>query len=594
LLVAAVALAVYIGVVERRRDSTEERRRRDRRALRVDPARIRSIQVETEALRVALTGANGQWTMTEPVRAPADVGVVGRILLALERLPKGETITPEDRRRAGTTLSDYGLDPPRARIAVEGDGVNLTLRIGRATPAGDALYIQAQGAAEILTTAPGLLSLLPTRLEQWRDRALYRGEAVRIRRVEVRRPDGVLRLDRGESGGWTVAVPYAARANLPAVAGLLSNLLATRIGDFISNESAEAATMGLDDPAIVVEFTASGLDPSEPLLIGAPRNATPDWYYARFRGREDVFTIPAQLVAQLTAPLENFRDRRLTALEAPEIHSVRLELDDQSLLLTRSESGWMLADPVRAPADPDNVEALIRSWSGALIERFTTAPGAEDEFQPPLGRVGLSRKTIADEDPATLWIRVGRRPPEDGRIRVWTSEDPCVQEVSVRLLSLLTPDPLLYRDRRLFSTAPSSVYRMVLTRGDREQAVRREQDGPFVSEHGGSVDSAALCARLERLLQARARRYVAERPPDLSIYGLDPPEVTLTLGLRDEAGISKTLFVGRSGEHGTFAMIRGRDMVFTVDDATRQDITADLTAGGERGPDAAADSPSPP
>ena len=106
--------------------------------------------------------------------------------------------------------------------------------------------------------------------------------------------------------------------------------------------------------------------------------------------------------------------------------------------------------------------------------------------------------------------------------------------------------------------------------------------------------SAALCARLERLLQARARRYVAERPPDLSIYGLDPPEVTLTLGLRDEAGISKTLFVGRSGEHGTFAMIRGRDMVFTVDDATRQDITADLTAGGERGPDAAADSPSPP
>lgn len=531
--------------------------------------------------------------MTEPIRAPADAGVVGRILLGLERLPKGETITPEDRRRAGATLSDYGLDPPRALIAVEGDGTELTLRIGRATPAGDGLYIQAQGASEILTTAPGLLSLLPARLEQWRDRALYRGEAVRIRRLDIRRPDGVLRLDRSETGGWTVAAPHPARANLPAVAELLGQLLAARIGDFIAHGSAEASILGLDETAIVVEIGASGLDPSEPLLIGAPVATTPDWYYARFRNREAVFTVSAQLVQHLTAPLDRFRDRRLTPLDAPEIHSVRLEMDDQFLALARGEDGWALVEPLRAPADADRVEALIRSWSGAFIERFTNTAGADaaDEFQPPLGRVGLSRKAAADDGAALFWIQVSRRPPEEERVRVWTTEDPGVVEVSARLLSLLTPDPLLYRDRRLFSATPASVYRMALARDGAEQAVRREGDGPFTAENGAAADDAALRARLERLLRARAQRFVAERPADLSIYGLDPPVALLTLGLSGEAGISKTILVGRSGEHGTFAMIRGRDVVFTVDDATRQDLTADLTAGGGNGPEAAAEPP---
>lgn len=593
LLIIALALAAYIGLVELRRESEAQRRRRERRALRVEPDRARALRVETEGLRVAVVNENGLWTLAEPVREPADAGVVGRILLALERLPRGETITPDDRRRAGAALSDYGLDPPRARVTVESEGATLSLRIGRATPAGDGLYVMAEGAADVLTTAPGFLSLIPARLDQWRDRALYRVEPARVRRLEVRRPGGALRLERGERG-WTVAAPHPARAEPTAVTRLLTGLLSARIGEFVAEGAAQAAAAALDEAALVVELGGENRGLAEPLLVGGSVADAPEWRYARFRNRDILFTIPAQVYALLSAPVEQYRDRRLTPLEPAEIQSIRLEIGDEFLRIAREEGVWKIVEPARAPADADTVEALMRSWSGALVERFTAEAGADaDDFQPPLGRVGLSRKAAFDDPAAVFWIQVSRRPPEEERLRVWTSEDPNIHEVTVRLLPLLTPDPLLYRDRRIFRESPESVYRIALARNGVEQAVRREQGGPFVSENGGRADDAALRARLERLLAARARRYVAERPADLTPYGLDPPAATLTLGLRDESGISKTVLIGAVGEHGAYAMLRGRDLVFLLDPDTLRDFVADLAAGAAPTPSPAAEDAAP-
>ncbi len=216
------------------------------------------------------------------------------------------------------------------------------------------------------------------------------------------------------------------------------------------------------------------------------------------------------------------------------------------------------------------------------------------QFDPPLGRVILSRKPVAEEASAAVAIRVGSRPPEEGRVRVRTSAEPAVCEVPARLLQALAPDPLVYRDRRIFLVEPAAVYRLVLARGDREQSVRREGDGPFTAESGGRADDGALRARLDRLLGARVRRYVAERPADLSAYGLDHPVAALTFGLTGEAGISKTVLVGRTGEDGAYAMLRGRDLVFTVDEATREALVADLTTDGGAGPAAAEERPAVP
>ncbi len=588
LLLIAVALAAWFGFFELRRDSTEARRRLAARALRVEAERVRSLQIESEGLRLAATREGERWTMTEPIRAPADAEAIGRLLLALERLPRGETVTPADRRRADARLADYGLDPPRARIVLGGEGPPLTLRIGRATPIGDGLYLQVEGSDELFTSHRGILALLPDGPEKWRDRALYRGESAVIRRIEVRRPEGLLRIERDERGGWIVASPHPVRANRAAVAELLAQLLAGRVGEFVAEGAIETAGYGLDEPAITVEFTAAGLDPAAPLLLGNPVANRPDWRYAAFRGGAAVFTVSADLIAPLRAPLDDYRDRRLTALDPAEIASIRVENGDLALRLARRAEGWMIEEPAVAPADPDLAEALVRSWSGAPIERFDDSGGTPGEFDPPFGRVLLSRKASADEAAADEILLVSRHPPADGRVRTRSVSGPIVFEIPARLIESLSPDPLLYRDRRLFNVPPEAIYRLSLARGGAAQSVRRDAGGAFVPEHGGAADDAALRARLTRILSARARRYVAERPADLSPYGLDAPAAEFTMDLTGEAGIRKTVLIGRREGAFTYAMLRGRDLVFLADDATLEDWIADLTAGGTGAEDAAA------
>jgi hypothetical protein len=581
LFVAVLALGAFVIFVERRYETTEERRRAARRALRVNVEGVRTIRLETDAFRVTLVREGDRWIMTEPVSALADEAAVGRILLALERLPRGQTVTAEEREQAGQTLADYGLDPPRLRLTAEGVGPPLVLRVGRLSPLGDAVYIMAEGTGEVMTTSPGPLSLLPERVDQLRDRSLYRAEVTRARRLDLRRTDGWTRLQRAENGGWMLTAPHPARADAAAVRQLLGRLASARIGEFVQEGPGEPAAFGFDEPAVVVEMEAPEWDPADALLIGRPVPGQPDWRYARFRKREAVFTVPAALAAELSAPAHRFRDRRLTPLAPTEITAIRLERDEETLRLARVGDGWEIAEPTRAPAEGERAEALVRSWAGAPILDFIDPPKAEEfvaEFDPPLGRVLLYEKSVSE---AAATVLVSRRPPENGRLRVRVPPEPSVYETAAPLLQLLTPDPLIYRDRRIFSIEPAAVYRLALARDGREQAVRRPPGGPFTAEDGSPVNDARLRERLERLLRARALFYAAERPADLSVFGLDTPAGTLTVGLIGEAGISKTVVVGRTTERGeTYAMLRGKDLVFAIDAQTREDLLADLTLDG--------------
>ncbi len=585
LLVAVLALAGFIVWVERRQETTEQRRRMMRRALRLEADRVRRLKLESEGFQAVMVRDGERWTLTDPVRTPADEDALGRILLALERLPRGETLRAEEWKRAGQTLADFGLDPPRLRLTVEADGPPLVLRVGRPTPLADAVYLLVEGTDEVMTTSPGPLSLLPNRIEQLRDRSLYGAEATRARRIGLRRADGWTRLQRTEGGTWVLTAPRSVRADATAVRQLLAGLAAARAGEFVQDGPVEPAAYGFDEPAVTVELDAPGLDPEDALLIGRSVPGRPDWWYGRFRRRDSVFTVSATLVAQLTVPANQLRDRRLTPLAPEDVSAVRLEMDDQVLHLARAAEGWTIIEPTRAPAEQERVEALVRSWVGAPVFEFIDPPAAEEilpEFDPPLGIVRLYAKT--GEEAAML--QIGRRPPEHGRIRVRVPPETTVYETAAPLLQLLTPDPFIYRGRRLFELEPAAIYRLVLSRGGREQAVRREAGGPFTAEDGSPVDDARLRERLDRLVRARVRHYVTERPANLAPYGLDDPEGTLTLGLVGEAGIGKTVVVGRPTSTGeTFAMLRGKDLVFAIDMQTRDDLLADLTLGGGTAPE---------
>ena len=140
------------------------------------------------------------------------------MLGALQELPRGDIILPP--RRATDAYTPYGLDDPRARIAIIEGTVTNRILIGRHTPLGDGVYVRQSDHAGLARINTSLLDLLPTSADALRDRSLLSGAPAAIERLDIRSPAGYIQLASDESGDWRTFQPFTARAD-PATVAIL-------------------------------------------------------------------------------------------------------------------------------------------------------------------------------------------------------------------------------------------------------------------------------------------------------------------------------------------------------------------------------------
>jgi len=205
------------------------------------------------------------------------------------------------------------------------------------------------------------------------------------------------------------------------------------------------------------------------------------------------------------------------------------------------------------------------------------APSQVLRFSRKAPAAGPPRAAVAGEDEFT--VLVSRRKPEGGRVVVKLEHEDTLYEILADTLRVVSYDPLHYRNREVLNLDSDDVVRITLSKGDAEQSVERRGESVFLpaQESAGVVDQDAITDLLMTVGQLRAREFVADDPKDLGKYGLDKPRAILTLGLKGEAGISRTvLFGSHAGPDGLHAMLRGQDVVFVLDEAVRKRLLQDL------------------
>jgi len=116
----------------------------------------------------------------------------------------------------------------------------------------------------------------------------------------------------------------------------------------------------------------------------------------------------------------------------------------------------------------------------------------------------------------------------------------------------------------LFSVKPDDVMSLVLKSGDQEMRFEK-RSGTWEILHPvrSGVDSFALTRLLSRLTGLKSLRVIAESPKDLSEFGLQQPEATLTFRA---GGQDNTLFIGHTSpiEKGYYAAKGGDGRVYFV------------------------------
>ncbi len=557
LALVSVLLGLVISFWDRDNDTARARLERARRAFRFDPARVDRLLIESGDLSIECRLQGRQWRLVRPIAARADSVAIERLLGALQELPRGDIILPP--RRSADAYAPYGLDHPRARISIiEGVSTNRIL-IGRRTPLGDGVYVRQSDHAGLARLNTSLLALLPASADALRDRSLLSGTPSAIERLDIRSPVGYIQLARDGNGDWRLFQPFSARAESATLSALLDTLLSCSVVQFVQDAVSDLSPYGLDSRSAVTAVlnTDSG-DGSQMLSLGDPLPHDPSRVYARLQAETSVYAVPLAVRQALLVRPDDLRDRRIPGTDPDFIQGVRIEEDESVLEFTRASNGtWQLIAPLRTPAEPDAILALLRSWADVRLIAFEN-PGPTS---PPVAFSRTIRITPRNAKIPAIGLRLGANPEDAGTACLAIDGDSSIAIATPSFLLDFPIDPLLYRSRDIFSIPADDIASIRFSTATQSLQIERESaSGQWVPAVPG----------IDRLLAAlsplRAESLLSNEHRSGSSTDVASPYLTLTIHQRGQSGLSTTLLVGDEITPGGLrrATVRGRDLVFAV------------------------------
>lgn len=604
LLVAVCAVAALIKLLDEQ--SLQEKGAGGEDLLMpIDMESVTELVIEDEAIRVTCKKLGENWFMVSPIRCRADRGKIDYILSSMAKLTRQETITAEQRARRGFDLVDYGLVKPRARFALRHSLGQYTLLVGNDSPLGDQTYAKTATTTDVVAITNGMLGFVPSNVDALRDRLLFHESPDRVVRIEMRREGkGFVRLIRAD-GQWEMHEPIQVLADGARVNALLDELYAVRIKSFVwdpedaGEDKPRVESYGLapDEAMAQIQIWQEGQLEGRGLSIGTVDPAQSNVVHVKLSGLEFVYSVHSQDLGFLAVGVNDLRNRDMVRLRASDIAYVSMSKGEEELVLIKKNDGaWFVETPVRWDADQETVESLLHQLSQWQAKGFVDAPEATNfmaAFEDPYCVLSVKDKepTVLDEA-----VNSEKEHPDDGRyeesikltIGEWESgaEYLPVQISGERGVCLISVDelrfpgddptnPLSYRRRSVLSIPPLAVKRISLEQDGKARTAIKNESGLWISESGTNrIDSKSIDDILVVVSNLRALRFEAQNPKEFAAFGLNPPVMTLTLGLSGEQGIQKTILFGfRSRTDGIYSMIQGQDIAFVLPTAVADLLT---------------------
>ena len=563
-ILALVAAFLGLLIVFWDQDDDTERTRLEqaRRAFRFDPARVDRLLINSGELSIDCRLKNRQWSLVHPIAARADPVAIERLLGALQELPRGDIILPP--RRTLNPYAPYGLDDPRATLSIIEGAVTNRILIGRRTPLGDGVYVRQSDHAGLARINTSLLDLLPASADALRDRSLLSGTPAAIERLDIRGPAGYIQLARDPQGVWRIFQPFTSRVDPASVSALVETLLSCSVAHFVQDAVSDLAPYGLDSQSAVTAVlnTDSG-DGSQMLSLGDPLPNDPTLVYARLQAENSIYAVPIAVRQALLVRPDDLRDRRLPGIDPEAIQRIRIEESESVLEFSRDNNDvWQLTAPIHAPADPEAIQALLRSWADVRLSSFENQPSTNSP--PSSTRTIRIELRSAEAPPLVFHLAPPPQPTENVRISIDGDSSPAL--ASTTLLLDFSLDPVLYRSREILYIPTSDISSL---RIDAATQTRRLERDPSTGQW--SPASPWIDRLLSELTPLRAQSLVAMEPTDA---GFETPFLSLTLLLRGQSGLATTLLIGNEITPGgpRWATVRGRDIVFTLSPLTVESL----------------------
>lgn len=225
---------------------------RDKGVLRVEQDKVDAIEVLSGAQTVQLVKADGEWKITQPIAAPADLTAVNSLVgrLAAAQMKSVEA-TPKPDMKA------YGLDKPAAMVRLGAGSSRATLLVGgqAASPEG-AVYARDESRPEIFTIDAAILEDLKRGAGEYRQKDLFDARAFNTNRVEAIRGGQTVAFEKTrvkdkdgkEEEKWRQVVPAAKDVDSARVDAVIFAASSARAESFVD----AGVKTGVESPELVV------------------------------------------------------------------------------------------------------------------------------------------------------------------------------------------------------------------------------------------------------------------------------------------------------------------------------------------------------
>ena len=237
--------------------------------------------------------------------------------------------------------------------------------------------------------------------------------------------------------------------------------------------------------------------------------------------------------------------------------------------MNEAEGGWIIKEPREEATD----QAAVSRFIGDILQMKGTASYVErkPEFglDVPAIRITLTYKDV--ETPAE--ILVGAAVPNTDRYYV-TQDSGIVTTIENYDVDKLAKSPKDFMARGVIAFKKNAAREIALTLDDAAYVFARGEQAWKIQKPGGKVWESQddMQAIIDTFAGLNAESVdTAAAPPDLSVFGLDKPTLSVTVTVQDEGAAAPSVLgpvtIGKlcpDNDHLRYAMVAGRPQIYRV------------------------------
>ena len=332
---------------------------------------------------------------------------------------------------------------------------------------------------------------------------------------------------------WRLEAPIKDQADSSLVDSLVSSLQRwqkdeTIAEDEIEKDKGRLEEYDLEKPKLRVKLLGKEMPPE--ILFGKDA-ALEGKLYVRLANSKDSFLVSQAVKTNVTKKSEEFRDRKLTDVSNAQVSRVALKTPAGEMELQKQGEHWEITRPLRARADNQKVGDLISQVTAARIQQFVAEAGGD--LQPygltePRGSITLFTPDHKDGQA----LQIGGAPPEQqDQVYVRFSARNFVYTLPKKIEEILNTKPADLRDRHLVRFDTNLLDRFTIDAPSKGKTVlaRKDQVWTIASRNNQLANNGEVTRLLDTLKNENVTRFVEDVASDLPKYGLDKPQLQVTL-----------------------------------------------------------------